>query len=193
MTCTYIKHADNIFDSPAFKYWWATSYWSHLVTKHVLVSWRRVLILIMLESILNSSHRSSYRLLSVGRSLLYLEVATTIIIYFNYHQLIPKSCLPLVPLSSFFHHHQPGSRSPPDQSLRHFEFKHLLAIGNHIIYKRLETASQSLCFSPSQSPCSNEAWCHAAAQLIRVLMMSSSCVQNEPVERMLTAIKSIAF
>lgn len=152
MTCTYIKHADNIFDSPAFKYWWATSYWSHLVTKHVLVSWRRVLILIMLESILNSSHRSSYRLLSEGRSLLYLEVATTIIIYFNYHQLIPKPCLPLVPLSSFFHHHQPGSRSPPDQSLRHFEFKHLSVIGNHIvnIFTQLETASNG--WKPLRNP-----------------------------------------
>ena len=118
------------------------------MTKHVLVSWRRVLILIMLESILNSSHRSYYRLLSVGRSLLYLEVATTIIFfYFNYHQLIPKPCLPLVPLSSF--HHQPGSRSPPDQSLRHFEFKHLSVIGNHI-FTQLETATNG--WKPHRTP-----------------------------------------
>jgi len=95
-----------------------------------------------------SSHRSYYRLLSVGRSLLYLEVATTIIFfYFNYHQLIPKPCLPLVPLSSF--HHQPGSRSPPDQSLRHFEFKHLSVIGNHI-FTQLETATNG--WKPHRTP-----------------------------------------
>jgi len=45
--------------------------------------------------------------------------------------------------------HQPGSRSPPDQSLRHFEFKHLSVIGNHI-FTQLETATNG--WKPHRTP-----------------------------------------